>query len=200
MKPMGAEIKRREHAERPVRQRSSTLIEADEEIDGTWWRMRRRSSARGLRESFVLVAISVIFFHPGSSWAQGPLEVQWKGGRLSVRTGKAELSKVVEEIASQLGIEVQSLEEESQRQELAAIGAAAATGDQAALREALLSPDPTVATVAFQNLTELDPAVAEEAIASAAKSDQPVTRLKALRLLDQVSQADEGKVLSGLGA
>ena|ERR1700730_11633224 len=73
---MGAEIKRREHAERPVRQRSSTLIEADEEIDGTWWRMRRRSSARGLRESFVLVAISVIFFHPGSSWAQGPLEVR----------------------------------------------------------------------------------------------------------------------------
>ncbi|HXM98328.1 MAG TPA: HEAT repeat domain-containing protein [Candidatus Dormibacteraeota bacterium] len=91
-----------------------------------------------------------------------------------------------------------SAEEERQQQELAAIGAAAATGDQAALRNALLSPDPTVATVAFQNLTELDPALAEQAIAGAAKSDQPMTRLKALQLLDQVSEADEGIVLSGL--
>jgi hypothetical protein len=89
-------------------------------------------------------------------------------------------------------------EERQQQEELATIGAAAATGDQAALRNALLSPDRTVATVAFQNLTELDPALAEEAIAGAAKSDQPMTRLKALQLLDQASEADEGIVLSGL--
>jgi hypothetical protein len=89
-------------------------------------------------------------------------------------------------------------EEESQRQQLAAISTAATKGDEAALREALLSPDSTVATVAFQNLTELDPPLAEDALADAAKSDQPLTRLKALQLLDQASQADEDTVLSGL--
>jgi hypothetical protein len=94
--------------------------------------------------------------------------------------------------------EMPDAEEENRRRQLAAISTATTKGDEAALREAVLSSDSTVATVALQNLTKLDPALAEDTLADAAKSDQPMTRLKALQLLDQACQADEDTVFSGL--
>ena len=49
-------------------------------------------------------------FLAASAWPQAHLTVEWKDGHLSVHAEKVPLSQVLQEIASQTGVEVQRLE------------------------------------------------------------------------------------------
>ncbi len=78
------------------------------------------------------------------------------------------------------------------------LNSAVRRGDQDAVREAVLDSDPTVQASAFEALAAQDKDGAIQALLAAEKSDQASTRLEALQLLDQSSQADERTIFSVL--
>jgi hypothetical protein len=86
-----------------------------------------------------------------------------------------------------------------QESQLAAIEAAAASGDLETLRNGLLDVDPAVQATAFQSLAEENPATAvDDLLASIQDGSQP-TRLQSLQLLVQSGAADDQAVMSVLG-
>jgi hypothetical protein len=83
---------------------------------------------------------------------------------------------------------------------LEALQAAAAQGNEGALRQALYDPDPDVQTLALELLAMRDRQGAVDLFAKAAKGPHPQLRVKALELLNVVNdQEAEQMVLSTLG-
>lgn len=73
-------------------------------------------------------------------------------------------------------------QEENQEEHLATL-ASVARGDKEALRKASSDPDQTIQMAAFELLAKRNRQGATTLLVEATKSDQPETRLQALRLL-----------------
>lgn len=81
---------------------------------------------------------------------------------------------------------------------LAALDLAAAHGDTATLRRAVLGPDRALQRPAVERLAQRDPQEAVKALLQGSTSDQSAQRLQALHLLHQTPQADDRTVTTAL--
>jgi HEAT repeat protein len=88
----------------------------------------------------------------------------------------------------------------NEQERLEALAGSAQTGDEQALRKALLDPDPIVQERALALLAEANREGAVAHLLDMTKSGQPETRIQALQLLHESELADEPAVVSSLGA
>lgn len=70
--------------------------------------LRKKIIGYGLRVCSPLLLCTCFLI--SAAWAQAPLQVEWKEGRLSVSAEKVPLAQILQEVARQTGMEIRGLE------------------------------------------------------------------------------------------
>jgi len=164
--------------------------------------LERSSSQGGARPALVVVSgrRPPPAAHP-SSEGTGPEGEAPSEGMLSSSQGMAPEDEADDEA------EVSEFEEtapegepasgQSPEERAAALRALVREGNDEALREAILDPDPFIQATLFQVLDAKERQRVLSLLNKAAKSEQSATRLQSLQLLEQSRQEDEAATLAG---